>query len=114
MQYNQEENYYICAAGKKLLPKGTTTIKSKSNFKSIINIYEYESCLGCEYKNKCIKAKNNRQLHVPKEFLRLRSKSLVNITTKEGILLRINRSVQVELSFAVIKQDYGFRRFLMR
>ena len=28
--------------------------------------------------------------------------------------LRINRSIQVEGAFAVIKQDYGFRRFLMR
>ena len=95
MHYNQEDDYYICAAGKKLLPKGFTTRKSKSNFKSIVNIYECESCLGCEYKNKCTKAKNNRQLHVPKEFLRLRSESLANITTKEGIRLRINRSIQV-------------------
>ena len=63
MQYNEEDDYYICAAGKKLLPKGSTTRKSKSNFKSIVNIYECESCLGCEYKNKCTKAKNNRQLH---------------------------------------------------
>ncbi|MBM6821047.1 transposase, partial [Clostridium saudiense] len=31
-----------------------------------------------------------------------------------GIRLRINRSIQVEGAFAVIKQDYGFRRFLMR
>ena len=114
MHYNQEDDYYICAAGKKLLPKGSTTRKSKSNFKSIVRIYECESCLGCEYKNKCTKAKNNRQLHVPKEFLRLRSESLANITTKEGIRLRINRSIQVEGAFAVIKQDYGFRRFLMR
>ena len=26
----------------------------------------------------------------------------------------MNRSIQVEGAFAVIKQDYGFRRFLMR
>ena len=44
----------------------------------------------------------------------MRSESLANITTEEGIRLRINRSIQVEGAFAVIKQDYGFRRFLMR
>jgi hypothetical protein len=65
-------------------------------YKSIIADAGYESCLGCEYKNKCTKAKNNRQLHVTKEFLTLRSESLSNITTKEGIRLRINRSIQVE------------------
>ena len=36
------------------------------------------------------------------------------ITTKEGILLRQNRSIQVEGAFGVIKQDMGFRRFLLR
>ena len=33
---------------------------------------------------------------------------------QKGILLRVNRSIQVEGAFGVIKQDYGFRRFLMR
>lgn len=114
MQYNQGDDYYICAASKKLLPKAFTTRKLKSNFKSIVNIQEYESCLVCEHKNKCTKAKNTRQLHVSKEFLRLGSESLANITTKEGIRLRMNRFIQVEGAFVVIKQDYGFRRFLIR
>ncbi|MEG6522644.1 transposase, partial [Desulfotomaculum sp. 1211_IL3151] len=34
--------------------------------------------------------------------------------TDEGILLRINRSIQVEGAFGVLKQDMGFRRFLLR
>ena len=29
-------------------------------------------------------------------------------------MLRINRSIQVEGAFGVLKQDYGFRRFLSR
>ena len=37
-----------------------------------------------------------------------------NITTEKGILLRMNRSIQVEGAFGVLKQDYGFRRFLTR
>lgn len=93
MQYNQEEYYYICDTAKRLHPKGSTTRKSKSNFKSIVNIYKYENCLKCEYKNKCTKAKNDRQLHITKEFLILSSESLANITTKESIPLRINTSL---------------------
>ena len=46
--------------------------------------------------------------------MRLRKNSLENITTPKGILLRMNRSIQVEGAFGVIKEDYGFRRFLMR
>ena len=41
-------------------------------------------------------------------------KSYENITSEEGILLRVNRSIQVEGAFGVLKQDFGFRRFLTR
>lgn len=36
------------------------------------------------------------------------------ITTEQGILLRMNRSIQVESAFGVIKQDFRFKRFLTR
>lgn len=88
--------------------------KSKSGYKSTVHVYECENCSGCEYKSKCTKAKGNKQLHVAKNFIRLRNNSLKNITTEKGILLRMNRSIQVEGAFGVIKEDYGYRRFLMR
>ena len=36
------------------------------------------------------------------------------ISTAEGILLRVNRSIQAEGVFAAIKEDLNFRRFLAR
>ncbi|MDM1018684.1 transposase, partial [Clostridium perfringens] len=73
-----------------------------------------ESCEGCKYKSNCTKAKGNKKITTSKKFVHLREKSLENIKTDKGILLRKNRSIQVEGAFGVIKQDYGFRRFLMR
>lgn len=114
MTYLEDEDSYICAAGKKLLFKGTTHKKSKSGFLSVKYIYQCEDCTGCAIKEKCTKAKGNKQIHVAKEFLRLRKNSLKNITSPKGVVLRMNRSIQVEGAFGIIKQDYGFRRFLMR
>lgn len=37
-----------------------------------------------------------------------------NITSDEGILLRVNRSIQAEGTFAFAKEDMDFRRFLTR
>ena len=48
------------------------------------------------------------------DMMHLRKQSRANITTEYGIQLRINRSIQVEGAFGVIKEDYGFRRFLTR
>ena len=36
------------------------------------------------------------------------------ITSKQGILLRMNRSIQSEGAFGVLKQNYAFRQFLLR
>ena len=38
----------------------------------------------------------------------------IQTSTDKGILLRMNRSIQVEGAFGVLKQDYGFGRFLTR
>ena len=43
-----------------------------------------------------------------------RPKVLEALTSGEGILLRRNRSIQVEGVFGVLKEDYDFRRFLTR
>lgn len=114
MTYIKDEDCYICASEKRLLFKGNISKKSKSNFKSLVSVYECESCLNCHYKSKCTKANGNRKLHIPKEFMRLREQSRLNISTPEGILLRMNRSIQVEGAFGVIKEDFSFRRFLTR
>lgn len=36
------------------------------------------------------------------------------ISSEEGCLLRVNRSIQAEGSFAMTKEDMHFRRFLTR
>lgn len=36
------------------------------------------------------------------------------ISSEEGILIRVNRSIQAEGVFAMIKEDMNFRRFMMR
>ena len=47
-----------------------------------------------------------------KILIEKRAVSLKNITSKEGIRYRMNRSIQVEGAFGVLKHDYGFNRFL--
>ncbi len=43
-----------------------------------------------------------------------RPSALQNITSEEGTLLRMNRSIQVEGVFGLLKENYGFRRFITR
>ncbi|MBU5428287.1 transposase [Tissierella pigra] len=114
MEYNSEKDEYLCHNNKRLKFTHKIKRKSKSGYESEVKVYECESCDSCQYKSKCTKAKGNRQLQVSEKFIEMRNKSLSNITSKEGILLRMNRSIQVEGAFGVLKEDYGFRRFLTR
>lgn len=114
MPYDPEKDEYTCQYGKKLRAVYTGKRESKSGFEHEITYYECESCEGCPYKKGCTRAKGNRRLQISKNFLRQRQESLARITSPMGILLRMNRSIQAEGAFGVIKEDYGFRQFLLR
>ena len=96
--------------------------KSKTGYVSVKNIYQCKECKDCPYKKECIKGNNcktpieerNKVLSVAKTFLKYREEDLERILSDEGILLRINRSIQAEGSFGELKQDMQFRRYLSR
>ena len=114
MPYDAEKDEYTCQNGKKLRVVYVGKRKSKSGFESEITYYECEDCSDCPHKKSCTRAKGNRKMQLSKEFLRQREASKVRITSEPGVLLRINRSIQSEGAFGVVKEDMGFRRFLLR
>ena len=114
MPYDEILDEYTCQNGKTLRAVYVGKRKSKSGFESEITYYACDGCEGCPYKKKCTRSKGNRTLQVSKKFIEQREQSLNHITSEKGILLRMNRSIQSEGAFGVIKQDYGFRQFLLR
>ena len=114
MVYDAQKDEYTCQAGQKLRAKYVGKRKSKSGFESEITYYECDDCSACPHKKTCTRAKGNRQIHVSKRFLEQRAASLERITSEQGILLRMNRSIQSEGAFGAVKQNYGFRQFLLR
>ena len=122
MDYDSENDLFICKNGKKLKMEGVKLRKSKTGYKSEKTIYACEDCSNCNYKSKCIKGNNckiplqerNKKFETSKKFNRQRKEVLERITSDEGCLLRMNRSIQAEGSFAQVKQDMNFRRFMCR
>lgn len=114
MAYDSVKDEYTCHHKKQLKPIGITHRTSATGYRSEITVYECEDCGDCPFKAKCTKAKGNRRMQVSKKFIEKRQVSYENITSKEGTLLRVNRSIQVEGAFGVLKNDYAFSRFLTR
>lgn len=114
MVYDELSDTYTCLNGKKLCKSYIGMRKSKSGFESEVTYYECEDCSNCPHKKSCTRSKGNRKMQVSKKFIAQRAASLERITSPMGILLRMNRSIQSEGAFGVVKQDYGFQRFLHR
>lgn len=109
MRYNGEGDYYVCAQGRKL-----KLYRESEKDGIVTSHYRCESCVGCPCRAQCCKAKDGlaKELQVRKQFERYRAISEANVTTDEGICLRLCRSIQAEGTFALLKTDFGFRRFL--
>ncbi len=114
MRYEETTDTYTCHAGKKLKPLFIKKQKSKSGYESKVTVYECENCTGCLHKEKRTRAKGNKRLYISKNFLEKRQESYENILSEKGVLYRMNRSIQVEGAFGVLKNDYEFQRFLLR
>lgn len=114
MGYDEQTDTYTCHAGKKLKPLFIKKQKSKSGYQSDVTVYECEDCGGCPHKEKCTRAKGNKRLYLSKSFLEKRQESYENILSEKGIRYRMNRSIQVEGAFGILKNDYEFQRFLLR
>lgn len=114
MDYDEKSDTYICNQGRKLPAKRVFKSKTGAGYQVELTEYECESCADCPVRANCTKAAGDRKIQVSKKFLALREMSLSNITSPEGIVLRLNRSIQAEGAFGVLKEDLGFRRFLTR
>ncbi|WP_044304428.1 transposase, partial [Clostridioides difficile] len=101
MDYEEENNYYICTNEKKLFANKIINRKSKTGYKSEITCYICEECSNCQYKSNCIKRSNSKvplknrtkNLQVSKSFHEKRKENLKRIMSLEGDELRVNRSI---------------------
>lgn len=115
MAYDKAGDYYTCAEGRHLPFAREHTFIPKGGKEQTNRVYRCTGCEGCTRREECCKSKDAdrpKEIEVNLEFTAYREESLANITSSYGIQLRINRSIQVEGAFGVVKQDHHFRRFL--
>ena len=121
MSYDANSDTYACANGKTLSVERIRRGKTSSGFPMETTVYSCADCHGCPMKEKCIRGKSktpleerSKTLYVSKAFEEYRAKMETNVNTKLGKFLRVNRSIQAEGTFAMVKEDMRFRRFLLR
>lgn len=77
-------------------------------------IFECEDCSGCPYAEQCKKTENNRTICLNQELTSIHEEVLGNLESIHGALLRMNRSIQAEGTFGILKYDRWYKRTVRR
>ena len=77
-------------------------------------LYECEDCSGCPYAEKCKKTDKNRTVRINQELTSMHQEVIENLESIHGALLRMNRSIQTEGTFGIMKNDRWYKRIVRR
>jgi transposase len=112
--YNQEKDCYICPMGQQMDFIGNYIRKTSTGFEQNVKRYQAKNCGNCPLNGACHKSKENRVIEINENLQRQKQKAFELLNTEEGIQRRKKRCFDVEPVFGNIKQNHGFRRFLLR
>lgn len=77
-------------------------------------IYECEDCSACPYAERCKKTEGNRTVRINQELTSMHQEVIDNLESIHGALLRMNRSIQAEGTFGIMKNDRWYKRIVRR
>lgn len=114
LEYDEKRDEYICPDHQRLVFKRVVHKKSDLGYLSKLREYECQNCSGCSMKSECTKATGNRSIRVNFALNQYRDQARSNLLSDQGRRLSIQRNVDVESVFGRLKNNWGFRRFLLR
>lgn len=77
-------------------------------------IYRCEDCSGCPYADRCKKTDKNRTVRINQELTSMHKEVIENLESIHGVLLRMNRSIQAEGTFGIMKSNRWYKRIVRR
>ena len=77
-------------------------------------VYQCEDCSSCPYAEQCKKTDKNRTVRINRELTAMHQEVIENLESIQGALLRMNRSIQAEGTFGIMKNDRWYKRIVRR
>jgi transposase len=114
LHYNAEEDYVVCPMGQHMLPIGTRRRKTSTGYQQEYTIYQAANCQGCPLRPVCHSQKGDRKIEINHRLEAYKEAARKRLKSEEGLARRKQRPVDVESVFGMIKNNWGFRRFMLR
>ncbi|QSF43322.1 IS1182 family transposase [Paenibacillus tianjinensis] len=112
--YDEAVDTWTCPAGQTLHFRKESKETLESGYEIRKRHYRSQSCVGCPLKERCTKAEGNREVVVSLERLRYQKQARAILQSEEGFTLAVRRMTEPESVFGQLKNNRGFRRFLLR
>ena len=111
---HDSEGNLICPNDKKFIFKYHAHVKG-NKYGRTEEVYECENCDGCQYRSECTKKQEgNRTARFNRELTSFHHEVITNLESIHGALLCMNRSIQSEGAFGIIKWDRAYKRLFRR
>jgi transposase len=114
LHYNADKNCLYCPMGQQMQCVGTTINTTEAGYNRILHRFQAINCEACPIRSACHKGKDNRNVEISLRLRELKANARELLTSEKGIMHRKKRPVDVEPVFGMIKQNRGFRRFLLK
>lgn len=109
-----ETGALVCPNGKKFIKLRDLHIKG-NQYGRTEELYQCEDCEGCSHRSQCYRSKKgNRTARLNQELTSYHQEVLANLGTIQGALLRMNRSIQAEGVYGIVKWDRSYTRAYRR
>ncbi len=112
--YDKTRDCYICPMGQKMHYIGEARSKTSTGFEQTTRRYQAQNCSRCPLNGACHKSKGNRIIEINEHLQKHKQTAYQLLNGEAGIEKRKQRCHDVESVFGNIKQNHGFRRFMLR
>jgi transposase len=112
--YNKDKDCFTCPMGQAMNFIGEITRKTSTGFEQKLKRYQAKNCTTCPLNGACHKSKGNRIIEINENLQRHKAIAYELLNSEEGIKHRKKRCCDVEPVFGNIKQNHGFKRFMLR
>lgn len=111
--YDADRDIYICPQAKELVFEKEEQKTTATGFVLTLRRYRANDCSECKFKKQCTKSEL-RTVQRIEDFEKYKKEAYENLTSEKGVKLRKQRNTDVESVFGHIKENRGFRRFMLR
>jgi transposase len=112
--YEKAKDCYYCPIGKRIERIGNIKRITENGFVGHYARYQSDNCGNCPLSDQCPIGKKKGTMDVNHNLNLLKSQATELLNSEKGNYYRRKRGIDVEPVFGNIKQNKGFRRFLLK